>query len=91
MMWAVERADGGRGFGFTGGHFHDNWGNDDYRKVAGTQGDGDGVDVEIEFCLASSDPNGGSTSGINRVDGTGTCSGGDCYQTVGITSTTGTR
>ncbi len=33
MMWAVERADGGRGFGFTGGHFHDNWGNDDFRKI----------------------------------------------------------
>ena len=33
MMWAVERKDGGRGFGFTGGHNHDNWGNDDYRKV----------------------------------------------------------
>ena len=33
MMWAVERPDGGRGFGFTGGHFHDNWGNDDFRKV----------------------------------------------------------
>lgn len=33
MMWAVERADSGRGFGFTGGHFHDNWGNDDFRKV----------------------------------------------------------
>jgi type 1 glutamine amidotransferase len=33
MMWAVERADGGRGFGFTGGHFHDNWGNDQFRKT----------------------------------------------------------
>jgi hypothetical protein len=33
MMWAVERPDGGRGFGFTGGHFHDNWGNDDFRKT----------------------------------------------------------
>ena len=33
MMWSVERPDGGRGFGFTGGHHHDNWGNDDYRKV----------------------------------------------------------
>ena len=33
MMWAVERKDGGRGYGFTGGHFHDNWGNDDYRKT----------------------------------------------------------
>ncbi len=33
MMWAVDRPDGGRGFGFTGGHFHLNWGNDEYRKV----------------------------------------------------------
>lgn len=33
MMWVVERPDGGRGFGFTGGHFHDNWGNDQFRKV----------------------------------------------------------
>ncbi len=33
MMWSVERPDGGRGFGFTGGHFHKNWGNDDFRKV----------------------------------------------------------
>jgi len=33
MMWAVERPDGGRGFGFTGGHFHDNWANDQFRKV----------------------------------------------------------
>jgi len=33
MMWAVERGDGGRGFGFTGGHFHLNWGDDNFRKV----------------------------------------------------------
>ena len=33
MMWSVERPDGGRGFGFTGGHFHKNWGNEDFRKV----------------------------------------------------------
>lgn len=33
MMWAVEREDGGRGVGFTGGHFHSNWGIDDFRKV----------------------------------------------------------
>lgn len=25
IAWAVERTGGGRGFGFTGGHFHDNW------------------------------------------------------------------
>lgn len=33
LMWAYERPDGGRGFGFTGGHFHNNWGHDDFRKV----------------------------------------------------------
>ena len=32
-MWCVERADGGRGVGFTGGHYHRNWLNDDYRKA----------------------------------------------------------
>ncbi len=31
--WAVQRDDGGRGFGFTGGHFHAGWGNDDQRKL----------------------------------------------------------
>jgi hypothetical protein len=33
-MWCVEREDGGRGVGFTGGHFHVNWKNDEFRKVA---------------------------------------------------------
>lgn len=33
VAWAVERPDGGRGFGFTGGHDHWNWANDDYRKL----------------------------------------------------------
>jgi type 1 glutamine amidotransferase len=33
MLWVVERPDGGRGFGFTGGHFHLNWGNENFRKV----------------------------------------------------------
>lgn len=33
MMWAVERSDGGRGVGFTGGHVHKNWQNDDFRKI----------------------------------------------------------
>jgi type 1 glutamine amidotransferase len=32
-MWAYERPDGGRGFGFTGGHFHRNWGDDNFRKI----------------------------------------------------------
>ncbi len=33
VAWAFERPDGGRGFGFTGGHFHRNWGNDNFRKL----------------------------------------------------------
>jgi hypothetical protein len=33
MMWCVERPDGGRGFGFTGGHRHRNWGDDNQRKI----------------------------------------------------------
>ena len=33
LAWAVERPDGGRGFGFTGGHFHKNWGNEDFRTL----------------------------------------------------------
>ena len=33
LAWAVERPDGGRAFGFTGGHDHVNWGNDDFRKL----------------------------------------------------------
>ncbi|MFK7975195.1 MAG: PVC-type heme-binding CxxCH protein [Halioglobus sp.] len=32
IAWGVERPDGGRGFGFTGGHFHWNWGNVNYRR-----------------------------------------------------------
>lgn len=33
VAWAAERPDGGRGFGFTGAHFHWNWGNDQFRKL----------------------------------------------------------
>jgi hypothetical protein len=33
MMWAYERPNGGRGFGFTGGHTHAHWGNENQRKV----------------------------------------------------------
>ena len=33
LMWAVQRPDGGRGFGLSGGHFHANWANDDFRRV----------------------------------------------------------
>ena len=43
--------------------------NEDFRKMSGTNGDGDGVDIRIEFCLAKRTPEGESTNGIVRVDG----------------------
>lgn len=52
--------------------------NDRFRNVNGL-----GVDVELEFCLASIDPNGNSTNGINRVDGSGVAN----YSANGITPT----
>ncbi len=33
VSWALQREDGGRGFGFTGGHFHKNWGDENQRKL----------------------------------------------------------
>ncbi len=33
VAWAIERPDSGRGFGFTGGHKHTNWGNDNFRRL----------------------------------------------------------
>jgi type 1 glutamine amidotransferase len=33
MLWALERRGGGRAFGFTGGHFHVNWGDENFRRV----------------------------------------------------------
>lgn len=33
VCWAWERADGGRSFGFTGGHFHRNWERPEYRRL----------------------------------------------------------
>ena len=33
VAWSYERKDGGRGFGFTGGHFHRNWADEDYRRL----------------------------------------------------------
>lgn len=33
LMWAFQRPGGGRGFGFTGGHYHENWGNENFRKL----------------------------------------------------------
>ena len=33
VAWAAERDGGGRGFGFTGGHFHQSWSNNEQRKL----------------------------------------------------------
>ena len=45
--------------------------NEDFRKVEGSNGDGQGVDVLVEFELAKRTPEGLPTTGIVRVNGTG--------------------
>lgn len=42
--------------------------NDDFRKVTGSAGDGNGVDVGVEFVLAQRDPDDAPSSGIVRLD-----------------------
>ncbi|MGB1481421.1 MAG: M43 family zinc metalloprotease [Flavobacteriales bacterium] len=43
--------------------------NDDFRKAAGTPGDGNGVDTFIQFEMAKRTPNDEPTNGIVRVNG----------------------
>ena len=33
VAWSTERADGGRGFGFSGAHFNKNWADENFRKL----------------------------------------------------------
>jgi len=33
LMWGIERPDGGRGVGFTGGHYHQSWAVDGFRTL----------------------------------------------------------
>jgi hypothetical protein len=33
VAWSWERPDGGRSFGFSGGHFHENWRRGEYRRL----------------------------------------------------------
>ena len=56
--------------------------NDRFRKTPGTHGDAGGVDTEIEFCLATRDPNCNATSGIVRVNGSSVTD----YAAEGITA-----
>ena len=70
LAWAAERPDGGRGFGFTGAHFHKNWGNPDFRKLvlnsllwlAKMEVPADGVESSVtdEELKQNLDPKGGN-------------------------------
>lgn len=53
VAWAYERPGGGRGFGFTGGHWHHNWAHPDFRKV---------VLNAIVWCAGMEVPEGGVRS-----------------------------
>lgn len=44
--------------------------NQDYRKISGTNGDGAGVDTEIEFCLVTQDESGFPSLGFYTYPGT---------------------
>jgi len=59
VAWAFERPNGGRGFGFTGGHNHLNWGNDDFRKT---------VLNAIVWVARAEVPNGGVPSKLVEKD-----------------------
>ena len=54
--------------------------NERYRKIPGSLGDGNGVDVTLEFSLAVRDPNGNCTNGIVRYD----LSGNPTYVSDGV-------
>jgi len=59
VAWATDRPDGGRGFGFTGGHVHWNWGHDDFRKL---------VLNAILWCAKVEVPDNGVSSNSLSVD-----------------------
>jgi type 1 glutamine amidotransferase len=50
-----DRPGGGRGFGFTGGHYHKNWADPDFRKlvlnaivwIAGADVPADGIESSV--------------------------------------------
>jgi hypothetical protein len=59
LAWAYERADGGRGFGFTGGHNHRNWGDENFRRV---------VVNAILWAARAEVPEGGAKVDFNPID-----------------------
>jgi len=60
LVWSIERPDGGRGVGFSGGHFHWNWGNDDFRRL---------VLNAIVWAAGAEVPEGGVVSATPTFDG----------------------
>ena len=59
LLWAVERPDGGRGFGLSGGHYHANWGNDAFRTT---------VLNALVWLTGADVPDGGVTSQVSADD-----------------------
>ena len=59
--------------------------NEDFRRMTGTNGFGNGVDVGVEFCLAARNPSGQPTNGIVRVNGSSVTN----YSTMGIEASSG--
>lgn len=59
VAWAFERPDGGRSFGFTGLHFHENWRQESYRRLM-TQG--------MMWVISREIPTGGVAVPIEKAD-----------------------
>ena len=80
MMWVYERPDAGRGFGFTGGHKHVNWADNNCRKVvlnallwiakADVPSDGVVSTVAPEELAPNLDPKNDSASFAANITGT---------------------
>jgi type 1 glutamine amidotransferase len=59
VAWAFDRPDGGRSFGFTGLHFHENWKQESYRRLM-TQG--------LLWTIGQKIPEGGVEVPVKKVD-----------------------
>jgi type 1 glutamine amidotransferase len=57
VMWTLDRAGGGRSFGLTGGHFHANWGNENFRRL---------VLNALVWVTGAEVPNGGIGSSVSQ-------------------------
>jgi outer membrane protein assembly factor BamB len=63
IAWAFQRANGGRGFGITSGHYFENWKDDNFRKLmlnavvwtSGADVPGDGINSQAGWTTFSGD------------------------------------